>query len=158
VLPKNEEANIWRASLFAGILRVVIGSQTGAEGTAYATMFHDNVKQVSQDLVDNLRYISSGPLNPRIFDSVQGIMRSVGILALQMGSQRAHITLVTCGPPYEDRFPNPGQFNDENGSATSGMEADLMIQPCLKRDGDRDSSTSSKVIVHGEYVSLRSRY
>ncbi len=158
MLPNNKATNTWRGELFEAILRDV---RNGEAGKAYASMFRANVDKVTKELINTLQRLCSGRLDLRAHSQIETISNGLGILGLEMASQRPHVLLERCR--YGDRIPRgergSERFKDDGDGSGSSLDVDLMIQPCLRRVGDgRGDLFSEKVIVKGEIVLLRSGY
>ncbi|KAL8366166.1 hypothetical protein RB595_004780 [Gaeumannomyces hyphopodioides] len=160
VLPHDKETNTGRAWLIAGILRDVTKSDDdempSSSGTALAAIFEENVRLVSCELTAQLQHISNGGLDPGAEAQVGGVVRAIGVFALEMGSQRAQVALETCG--YGDFVTLGERYGDGKSGGDAGwgqVQVDLLTQPCLVRTGDgREDLTTQKVIVKGDIVAL----
>ncbi|KLU89757.1 hypothetical protein MAPG_08726 [Magnaporthiopsis poae ATCC 64411] len=165
VLPHDKETNAGRAWLFASILRDVKkgddcggGMSTSTSTSALAAIFEDNVTMVTGDLTTQLQHISNGGLDPSAEAQVGGVVRAIGIFALEMGSQRAQVSLETCR--YGDLVTLGEKFGDGKSSGDGGwggqqVQVDILTQPCLVRTGDgREDLATRKVIVKGDIIAL----
>ena len=80
-----------------------------------------------------------------------------GVLALEMGSQRANILLERCS--HGDVVKGGDFFKDDNASFGPSVQVDLMTQPCLRRIGDgREDIHIQRVIAKGDFVSIQAGY
>lgn len=155
----DKATNVWRASFFDAFLKAVRANPNSMhqhEGpSTYPGMFKAHVDHVVRDLTDKLLRLSNRQLDSRVPAQIYKVVYDVGILSLQMGSQRAHVMLEPCesGEPVRagDRFA------DEGGLAGVDAVVGLMTQPCMVRIGDGSTDTTSEhIIVKGRFVSARS--
>ena len=159
VLPKNAKTNSGRAWFFDGVLHFVKSSSAtdSHETEKYRRFFWANVNRVGDELVQTLRYICNDQMDSRALGQIASLVHDVGILALEMASQRAHVYLEQCG--HGDPVTAGAHFKDDRGSAGSEgamVKVDLMTQPCMMRVGDGSADLASeKVLVKGEVVALR---
>jgi hypothetical protein len=117
-------------------------------------MFHENVRYVANHLTHTLHDICQGRLKIEAPAQISNIVHGLGILALEMGSQRAHVYLEICS--YQDRIKSGEHFKDSNGLEGSNVQVDLMLQPCMIRVGDgREDLDTQKVVALGDVVSLK---
>jgi hypothetical protein len=145
---------MWRAALFDAILRDVKATFDMHQQKKYSGLFRRNVESVSRRLSETLNYLSGGRLDSRAPTQIATIVHDLGILALEMGSQRAHVYMETC--KHGDRVRPGDLFRDESDSMESD-KVDLMTQPCVIRVGDgREDLNTMKVIVKGDFVPLKS--
>lgn len=153
IIPNDKETNSWRALLFDAILKDVMNPSSAGKEGRYSSLFKSNIQAVAAELVDTLQGVCSHSLDPYIYQ-VDVITRDLGVLALQMGSQRAHILLETC--THGQRLRGNDKFTDETHSLDSDASVDLMTQPCLIRLGDGcEDLTSMKVLVKGNFMPLK---
>jgi hypothetical protein len=123
----------------------------------FASLFHRNISYVTQQLTNTLHQISNGLLDPRAPSQVSTLVRDLGTLALEMGSQRAHVYLEVCH--YGERIRPGDKFKDESDYDGLDAQVDLMTKPCMVRVGDgREDLVSQKVIEKGDFVSTRAGY
>ena len=81
------------------------------------------------------------------------MVRSFGLLALEMGSQRANVQLESCR--HGESIDTSELFAGDNASFESKVRVDLMTQPCLRRIGDGvEDLDTPKVIVKGSIVCI----
>ncbi|KAM7182875.1 hypothetical protein V8F20_012816 [Naviculisporaceae sp. PSN 640] len=164
-IPNNKETNEVRAFLFERLRADVVASATtqpadsangekGAKGLpAY---FYKHVETVMNELLSVLSRCSAGNLNPLAPSLIQDLVRDVGLLALEMATQRAHVTLEFC--IHGDVIQHGKYFTDEaSGEGAAGpARVDLMIEPALTRMGNgRDKLTELDVVRKGSFVALR---
>ncbi|TPX16310.1 uncharacterized protein E0L32_003959 [Thyridium curvatum] len=127
-----------------------------SDKTQFITLFEENIESVTRSLVDVLERASGGKLNPERVREVASISRQSGLLALDMGSQRAQIVMQCC--THEERLVWGAGFECE--SPPVGLETarlGLLTKPCLKRVGDgRKDFTTETMIVCGTFVHSRS--
>ncbi|KAI0125389.1 hypothetical protein BJ170DRAFT_696879 [Xylariales sp. AK1849] len=155
--PNEKDVNVWRATLFQAILRESADPSVSAGRGRYGELFLENIERVSRDWVETLQHISSGGLDTRAPQQIRTIAQELGILALQMGSQRAHVFLESCH--HGDRVKPNEMFMDEGGSEGPPIQVDIMTHPCIRRVGDgRDDVAIQKVVAKGGFVSLRARH
>ncbi|KAK2779586.1 hypothetical protein CKAH01_02934 [Colletotrichum kahawae] len=148
--PDDKETNLERAWLFNGILR---GVRSNAIREGYIAMFDQNVSCVSNDLTETLERLSGRQLNSQALALIRSLAREFGVLALEMGAQRARVTLESC--QYGDMI-TPGERFMVDTESSSNLQVDVMIQPGLVRTGDgRDDLISETVISKGNVVSLK---
>lgn len=131
-------------------------SDTGIE-MEYGVLFRGNVNNVARELYNTLHHILNGQLDPACSQRASAIAHKLGILALEMGTQRARVVLETC--QYHDRSTPDEWKAEETGSSGQSSHVDFMIHPCLSRVGDgRRELHKKKVIVKGEFVPIRVGY
>ncbi|KAL8309186.1 hypothetical protein RB597_009459 [Gaeumannomyces tritici] len=163
VFPEDKETNVARAWLMAGILRDVAKRDAShpENGPVLASIFEDNARLVSRELTAQLQHVSNGGLDPGAEAQVGGVVRAVGVFALEMGSQRAQVALEKCD--YGEVVALGERFGDAKGGGGGGdgcgdwerVQVDLLTQPCLIRKGDgREDVSTLKVIVKGDIISL----
>jgi hypothetical protein len=156
VLPRNAKTNNGRAWFFDGVLHDVrSSSQTGThEQEDYQRFFWANVHRVVDNLTRTLRHICDDRMDSRALGQIAGLVPDVGLLALEMASQRAYVYLEQCD--HGDRIRPGVHFADEGGNKGGEMRVDIMMQPCMVRVGDGSADlTSEKVLVKGEVVARR---
>jgi hypothetical protein len=155
------EANTARAWRFDAILKSVT-SPPSAKGLQprWADMFADSIGRVARELMDTLLALSSGN-SPSIIgleSEVAGIASDAALLALRIGSQRAHLFLVICEYDSDARHLENGKFKCETATQRPGgaVLVDLMLQPCLVRLGDGHADwESQKVLTQGQFLPQR---
>lgn len=155
-LRNDKDANTWRASFFADILKSVTRSHPADPHGLFASLFHANVRRVSEELAGALRRVSGGSLDAGAQAHIQDTSWELGILALQMGSQKAHLTLglATQGQRLRGGGQHGSKFKDETGSGGGSGLVEATTQPCFVKLGDGTSDTSTEnVIVIGQVVS-----
>ncbi|KAH0443915.1 hypothetical protein CcaCcLH18_00741 [Colletotrichum camelliae] len=91
--PTDKETNLGRAWLFNGILQ---GVRSNAVREGYIATFDENVFCVSEELTETLERLSSRQLDPQALALIKNLARECGVLALEMGAQRAQVTLESC--------------------------------------------------------------
>ena len=153
-MPNEKDVNLYRASYIEKILSAIRSETTAAGDMAYAVVFQRNVDTVGRELYDTLHHIVNGQLNPACFQQACAVAHKLGILALEMGTQRARVWLGTC---RYGEHPTPEEWKtEETASVEAGVMVDLMVHPCLSRVGDgRGDLDKKKVVVKGEFVPLR---
>lgn len=112
---------------------------------------------VADQLTETLQKISRGKLDPRAPARIQAVALELGILALKMGSQRAHIMLDVAQSGEMVQCGTGSRFKDGGGEGSMGMTGevtvDLTTQPCLRKIGNgRDDAKTENIIVRGEVV------
>lgn len=112
---------------------------------------------VANELGDTLQRISGGNLDSRTRPRIQALAHDMGILALEMGSQRAHIVVDIAHSGEKTRCGPGAWFKDESGEGGRGtggeVTVDLTTQPCLRKIGDgRNDTQSENLLVRGEIV------
>ena len=157
--PGDKATNVWRASFFDAFLKGVKASTNAAqqhEGPhTYPGMFRANVDRVERALTDKLLQLSNRQLDSRVPAQIFKLVYDVGILSLQMGSQRAHVMLEPC--ESGEVIQAGDRFADEGGLTDVDTTVRLMTQPCMVRIGDGNTYTTSEhVIVIGRFISSRS--
>ncbi|KAI1373090.1 hypothetical protein F4677DRAFT_229538 [Hypoxylon crocopeplum] len=153
LLPNHKDTNVWRASLFEAVLKDIKASAGSWTGKKYPAMFRANVTGVTEKLVCTLQNICGDRLDPRAPQQITKITNGLGLLALEMASQRAQVLLETC---QHGDWVKSDMFADENDTWGSDNKVDLMLQPCLRRIGDgRGDLKVERVIVKGNIVALR---
>jgi len=157
--PGDKATNVWRASFFDAFLKGVKASTNAAqqhEGPhTYPGMFRANVDRVERALTDKLLQLSNRQLDSRVPAQIFKLVYDVGILSLQMGSQRAHVMLEPC--ESGEVIQAGDRFADEGGLTDVDTTVGLMTQPCMVRIGDGNIDTTSEhVIVIGRFISSRS--
>lgn len=156
--PADKATNVWRASFFDAFLKAVKASpsaQQQHEGPdTYPAMFKANVNRITTELTEKLLRLSNGQLDMRVHAQVSKVTYEMGILSLQMGSQRAQLLLEPC---EAGELVHVGdRFADEGGLTGIDATVGLMTQPCMVRIGDGIADSSSEhVIVKGRFISNR---
>ena len=148
----DKDTNIWRASTFASILaKITSGDQASDSDTlSLSSAFLSNVDYVTQDLEQALQHLSGGTLDS---NAPRDIVKDVGLLALRMAAQRAHILISACAHGQHVR---PGQEFNCEGDVGFDAVVDLMTMPALKHVGDgHEDLTTTKVIEKGKFLALR---
>ena len=123
----------------------------------YAVFFHSNVKYVAGELYRALNHVVNGQLDPSSQRLISDIARKLGMLALEMGTQRSQVVLEVCR--YHE-VTRPDEWKtEETGSSGGNSPVDFMIHPNLSRlgDGHQDLDTK-KVMVIGQFVPLQRGY
>jgi hypothetical protein len=117
-------------------------------------MFKANIDRVAKELTERLLRVSNGQLNMRAHAQVSKVTYDLGILSLQMGSQRAQLMLEPC---ESGELVHAGdRFADEGGLTGIDAAVGLMTQPCMVRIGDGIADSSSEhIIVKGRFISNR---
>ncbi|KAI5458968.1 hypothetical protein BGZ63DRAFT_390052 [Mariannaea sp. PMI_226] len=147
----NKGLNKWRATTFDGILK---GVRAGQQHNRLVRCFNANVAAVTEGLIASLLQISDNRLNPQATAEIGSIAQAVGELALEMGSQRAHVCLDAVG--HGQVVVSGERFKDDAEYDAVKLTVDLMTLPCLRRLGDgRDDESVERVIVQGDVVSLK---
>ncbi|KAK0721829.1 hypothetical protein B0T26DRAFT_749306 [Lasiosphaeria miniovina] len=155
VMPNDKKSNIRRSFFFEGILSDVKNPAQPGRETGFAADFRANVDRVAQDLVRTLQQCSNGKLDARGPPKIEGVVHGLGLLALEMGSQRAHVFIEGCA--HGERITAGNRFKIEEGSADEldMWRVDLMTQPCMVRvDDGTEDPTTTKVISKGKIVPL----
>ncbi|KAK4225638.1 hypothetical protein QBC38DRAFT_482388 [Podospora fimiseda] len=155
IIPNDKETNLYRALHFKRILSAIRADQ-GTGEVMLATMFETNVNHVTQRLLDILGHIVNAQLDRSCSEQAKSISRKMGILALEIGTQRAQVILEVCH--YSDQVPAAG-WKTEDATGAGTQTVDLMIHPCLSRIGDgRGELSNKKVLAKGEFVPLSTGY
>ncbi|KAK7424029.1 hypothetical protein QQX98_000639 [Neonectria punicea] len=153
-LPNTKELNTWRASFFDALAKTIAHGTTGQTTNKYTRLFRANMEAVTQDTVSSLQRVANARLDPRIWDEVAGFVEGLGTLALEMGSQRAHVYLETCS--HGESVTVGDRFRDDADLGYEVLQVDLMTQPCLTRVGDgREDLQTARTIVKGDFVALK---
>lgn len=100
--------------------------------------------------------ISEGKLDPRGPAWLGSLARDTGMLALEMGAQRARLRLELARVGEKASGGGSNAWYRDEGGLEVGEEVtvDLATQPCLRKIGDGRSDTRSEnIIVKGEIVS-----
>ncbi|KAK3324532.1 hypothetical protein B0T19DRAFT_232001 [Cercophora scortea] len=157
-IPNDKKTNEGRGFRFEKILDKIKDPADSSRDKQSVIYFRANVDQVTQDLVHALQRCSNMQLDARAPAQIATVVHDVGILALEMGSQRAHIMMESCS--YGARITPGDKFKDESeSSGGSDVQVDLMTQPCMVRIGDgREDLTSFKVISMGNVIALKPGY
>ncbi|RSM16798.1 hypothetical protein CDV31_004407 [Fusarium ambrosium] len=154
ILPNTKAVNAWRADFFGKLLKK--WRQGSASDDYYLRFFQANVNMVTNDLVASLQRASGSRLDPQASGEIAEFVEGLGILALEMASQRAQIYLDSC---EHGESANIDRFKDEAGMGGGSSTVDLMIQPCIRRVGDgRNDLRAERVIVKGDFVSVTAGY
>ena len=152
--PNDKEANVYRALHFKRILSAVRADQ-GAGSVALAVMFDSNVARTAEQLCEVLGHIADTRLKMLCVDLASSICRKTGMLALEMGAQRAHVVLEVCRHREVPSSPASWKTEETAAAAPGSQVVDLMVHPCLVRIGDgRDELQRKKVVAKGEFVPL----
>ncbi|KAK0706432.1 hypothetical protein B0T26DRAFT_755936 [Lasiosphaeria miniovina] len=162
-MPNEKDVSLYRASYMEKMLSAIRSDQRGATAggeMAYAVVFQKNVDAVARRLYDTLDHIVNGQISAACLQQASAVAHKLGILALEMGTQRARIWLETC---RYGEHSTPDEWKTEDGEETAsvggsvgGVMVDLMVHPCLSRVGDgRDDLVKKKVMAKGEFVPLR---
>jgi hypothetical protein len=126
------------------------------EDKRLSARFQENLDFVVADMHNMLQHCCNGSLPVEaLAQQISSVVRGFGILALEMGSQRAHIQLETCS--YGDRI-TPGELFKDESESTGGsdVQVDLVTQPCMVRIGDgREDLMSQVVISKGNVITLK---
>ncbi|GAB1320806.1 hypothetical protein MFIFM68171_11016 [Madurella fahalii] len=154
--PGDKATNVWRASFFDAFLKAVKANPNPMqqhEGShTYPGMFKANVDRVVKALTDKLLRLSNRQLDSRVPAQIFKVVYDMGILSLQMGSQRAHVMLEPC--ESGDLVRAGDRFADEGGLTGVDTAVGLMMQPCMVRIGDGSNDTTSEhIIVKGRFIS-----
>ncbi|KAH7012862.1 hypothetical protein EDB80DRAFT_834460 [Ilyonectria destructans] len=153
-LPNTKELNTWRAGFFDALVKATQHGAIGQADNKYVRLFRTNVEAVTGDLVSSLQQVAQIRLDPGIWEEVAGFVEGLGTLALEMGSQRAHVYLETC--EYGEDIAVGDRFRDDAELGFERLRVDLMTQPCLRRVGDgREDLTTQRTIVKGDFVALK---
>ncbi|KAH7176555.1 hypothetical protein EDB81DRAFT_772978 [Dactylonectria macrodidyma] len=154
ILPNNKELNTWRAKFFDGLVQTIRNGPAGQAESKYTRLFYTNVDIVTDHLVSALQQVVNADLDSTIREQVTSFVEGLGMLALEMGSQRAHICLETC--EYGENIVVGDRFRDDAEQGYDQLTVDLMTQPCLRRIGDgRDNLTTERTISHGDFVAIK---
>jgi hypothetical protein len=153
-MPNEKDVNLYRASYIEKILSAIRSESAVGGEMAYAVVFQKNVDVVARRLYDTLHHIVNGQINPACFQQALAVVHKLGILALEMGTQRARVWLETCRC---GEHSTPDEWKtEETASIGAGVMVDLMVHPCLSRVGDgREDLSKKKVMAKGEFVPLR---
>ncbi|KAF7556185.1 hypothetical protein G7Z17_g1668 [Cylindrodendrum hubeiense] len=153
-LPNTKELNTWRASFFDALLKTIRHGTIGQTDNKYIRLFRKNIEAVTGELVSSLQQVAQIRLDPGIWDEVADFVEGLGMLALEMGSQRAHVYIETC--EYGENIAVGDRFRDDADLGFERLTVDLMTQPCLRREGDgREDLTTQRTIVKGDFVALK---
>lgn len=146
--------NTSRAEIFKAILEVVTNPSESQTDNLHARLFHNNVRAVTEELVSALNEVTNSRLNAQAPAEIARIVQGMGMEALRMGSQRAHIFMESCD--HGDLMDNMDRFRDDNASSSRQLTVDIMTQPCIRRVGDgRDDLRLQRVIIKGDFVSRK---
>ncbi len=116
----------------------------------WADLFQENIDRVVQELSEVLRALG-GASSSQGDALISGMAEDAGLLALRIGSQRAHLLLETC--VFGDQAGTLQGFTSESERTNGEALVDLMLQPCLKRVGDgHEDLNKQKVLVTGKYL------
>ncbi|KAK8001100.1 hypothetical protein PG991_013322 [Apiospora marii] len=156
VFTSDKNINIWRATLFEAILgEATRYSHSASSDRDFGALFHANVSSVSRTLKSALEDLTASSLDPRIPSLFHSISRDLGVLALKMGAQRAHVFLE--GIRHGAWIESDEKFADEGNSGYAGpmTQVDVMTSPCVRRIGDgREDSRAQSIIAKGSIVGL----
>ncbi|KPM44201.1 hypothetical protein AK830_g2313 [Neonectria ditissima] len=154
MFPDTKELNTWRASFFDALAKTVANGAADQTDSKYTRLFHANIQAVTQDIVSSLQQVANTHLDPRIWDEVASFVQGLGTLALEMGSQRAHVYMETC--EHGESVAVGDRFRDDADLGYDTLQVDLMTQPCLTRVGDgREDLQTARTIVKGDFVALK---
>jgi len=159
-MPNERDVNKYRASYMEYILSAIRSESTTTAtasemGGGYAVVFQKNVDAVGRELYDTLHHIVNGQLSPACSQQASAVAYKMGILALEMGQQRARVWLGTCR--YREHS-TPDEWKTEDSEGGKAV-VDLMVHPCLSRVGDGRGDLDKKVVVvRGEFVPLRGEF
>ncbi|KAH7158106.1 hypothetical protein B0J13DRAFT_603758 [Dactylonectria estremocensis] len=154
ILPNTKELNTWRAKFFNALVQMIRNGSNGQVENKYTRLFYTNVDVVTDHLVSALEQVVNTSLDSTIREQVIGFVEGLGILALEMGSQRAHICLETC--EYGEKIVAGDRFRNDAELGYEQLAVDLMTQPCLRRIGDgRENLTTERTIAHGDFVAMK---
>lgn len=135
------------------------GKDAKARVTGFTTYFHRHVERVTAELVSKLTQCSADALDPRAPSAVRDVVHDTALLALEMATQRSHVTLQFCA--YGETVRAGDLFRDENatgGDGTGMVRVDLMTEPALLRLGNgREDLTSRKVLNKGGLIALKKK-
>ena len=151
----SAETNKGRVWQFEKILAAV--KPGGNSQLRYAVFFHSNVKYVAGELYRALNHVVNGQLDQSSQRLISEIARKLGMLALEMGTQRSRVVLEVCR--YHE-VTTPDEWRTEETDSSGGNSTvDFMIHPNLSRlgDGHQDLDTK-KVMVVGQFVPLQRGY
>lgn len=160
----NRRANEVRGFLFERIWgdasetdNSVYHPATGEKGPkGLSVYFHQHIDRVTNELVSILAQCSANQLDPLAPGDIRKLVRDIGFLALEMATQRAHVTLEFC--VHGDIIQQGKHFKDETAGdgAIGPARVDLMTEPALTRLGNgRDELTEYKVLRKGTFVAGR---
>ena len=152
---KSAETSKGRAWHFEKILAAV--KPGGNTQLRYAVLFHNNVKFVAGELYRTLNHVVNGQLDPSCQRLISETARKLGMMALEMGTQRSRVVLEVCR--YHE-VTTPDEWRTEETDSSGGNSpVDFMIHPNLSRlgDGHQDLDTK-KVMVIGQFVPLQRGY
>lgn len=178
MIPNDKDINIYRTLYMERIRSAIRSSEAAATTNAtngngvggvsgdissYAPLFRKNVDAVGRELYDTLSHIVNDQLNQSAcYQHACTVANKVGVLALDMGTQRARVWLETCR--YGEHISlGDGQWKAVAEETTTTMASlgagttvvDLMVHPCLSRVGDgRADLDKKKFVVKGEFVPL----
>jgi len=145
-LPMDRSSNRGRAWRFDKILKAVHQKDPHWSGP-----LEENVRAVAEKLLETIERLSATSRSKFKAQQVTEVAMSAGMLALSMGSQRAHVLLETCnlGDPTKEL----GDKFRADSALGQGGRVDLMIQPCLLRRGDGNEDMAfEKVLIPGEIL------
>ena len=92
-VPNNKKTNIVRANVFEVILTTVRGEPNAAGQSTLCSLFQKNVQDVAMGLQETLEHIVNGRMDALWSRQMHDVARKLGMLALEMGTQRARVTL-----------------------------------------------------------------
>lgn len=154
IWPNTSADNIYRAGFFKAISRAAHDKTRSQESTCYLRFFNNNVIAVTNELVSILLLASQNHLSSQATTEVAGIVEGFGLLALDMGSQRAHVYVESC--QYGEVIKAGDLFVDETEHRSGGLTVDLMTQPSVRRVGDgREDLKLQRAIVKGDFIALK---
>ncbi|KAK4173159.1 hypothetical protein QBC36DRAFT_61699 [Triangularia setosa] len=149
------KVNEGRGFLFERILEDFLSDNRNSE-KEFTIYFRQNIERVTQDLVRTLQQCCGQALDSQVNKRIWTVVRDAGVLALQMGSQRAHVMLVA--HVRGDIVKLKHMFEDETGHFTEEVKVvvDQMTQPGLMRIGNgKEDSTREQVILKGKIIPLK---
>ncbi|ETS74570.1 hypothetical protein PFICI_13054 [Pestalotiopsis fici W106-1] len=150
----GKHANIWRATLFDAIWREVTSTLPLSSEHDFAALLRSNISHVSENLFAELQKLSAGELDSRAKPLIKKICKGLGLLSLQMGTQRAQILLEIVR--HGDSITPDEKFEDEMDGTKSEIKVDIVTKPCMRRVGDgREDGHTQSVILKGSVVSLK---
>jgi hypothetical protein len=150
----GKHANIWRATLFDAILREVTSPLPPSPEPNFGALFRSNISRVCETLFAELQKLSVAELDPRVKPQIKKICDGLGLLSLQMGTQRAHVLLEVAR--HGESIKPDEKFSDELNGTVSRIQVDIVTKPCMRRVGDgREDGHTQSIILKGSVVSLK---
>ncbi|KAK4207464.1 hypothetical protein QBC37DRAFT_433406 [Rhypophila decipiens] len=162
----DKQTNEVRGFLFEQIWGDVISAstamspeyQSNASGNKGLSIYLDRrIDVVADELVSVLSRCSGNNLDSRAPAQVRELVRHIGLLGLEMATQRAHLTLEFRA--HGEDIQQGTVFMDETvGEGASGAACvDLLTEPAVTRLGNgRNDFTEYKVLRPGTFVAMRS--